>query len=233
MTWRTTGMGEVKNGLYHLLHHEVSSVALTQALTLLTNKTSTTVVVTNQEDFDLWHYCIGHLSSFRLEYVKDIHVFEASHNNNPCFICPMTKLHKLPFTHSQHKSIYCFELIHYDLWGPCNEISYNGFRFFLTIVDDFSRCTWVYLLKYKYDANTILQGFYTLIETQFATKIKTIHSDNEGLFDLRQFYCEKGIIHQRTYVETLEQNAIVEQKHQHILNVARALRFQSGLAVKY
>ena len=199
----------------------------------LTNKTVIAGVVTYHEDFDLWHYFLGHPSSSRLESIKDIHVSKASHNSKPCFICLMAKLHKLPFTHSQHKSIYCFELIHCDLWGPCNEISYDGFRYFLTIVDDFSRCTWVYLLKYKSDASTILQGFYTLIETQFATKIKTIRSDNGGEFDLKQFYHEKCIIHQKTCVETPEQNVIVERKHQHILNVARALRFQSGLAVKY
>ena len=27
----------------------------------------------------------------------------------------------------------------------------DGFKYFLTIVDDFTRCTWVYLLKQKSD----------------------------------------------------------------------------------
>ena len=44
------------------------------------------------------------------------------------------------------------------------------------------------------------------------------------------FLNSKGIIHQTTCIETPEQNGIAKRKHQHLLNVTRALIFQSKLS---
>ena len=89
------------------------------------------------------------------------------------------------------------------------------------------------MLKLKYDGIGALQQFCAMIETQFDSKIKVIRSDNGKKFAMKDFYSKVGIIHQKTCVEIPHQNAIVERKYQHILNVARALKFQSKIPMKY
>ena len=104
---------------------------------------------------------------------------------------------------------------------------------FLTIIDDFSRSTWLYLLKNKSKTRKCIESFYNLVVTQFGVKIKILKSDNGAEFLMREFFNTKSIIHHKSCVETPEQNGIVERKHQHLLNVACALLFQSSIPLEY
>ena len=39
--------------------------------------------------------------------------------------------------------------VHSDLWGAAKVESFGGARYFLSLVDDYSRRVWVYILKIK------------------------------------------------------------------------------------
>ena len=72
--------------------------------------------------------------------------------------------------------------------------------------------------------------------TQFGKGVKVVRSDNGLEFKsgpMQKFYLENGIIHQTSCVDTPQQNGRVERKYRHILNVARALRFQAGLPLNF
>ena len=47
------------------------------------------------------------------------------------------------------------------------------------------------------------------------------------------FLLTKGIIHQTSCPETPQQNGVVERKHRHLLETARALHFQAKLPSKF
>lgn len=124
-------------------------------------------------------------------------------------------------------------MIHVDIWGPYSTPSLNGSKYFLTIVDDFSRRTWTFLMSHKSEVSHLIKSFYNLVVTQFNKTIKIIRSNNGPKFSLHSFYVSKGIIHQLSCVETPQKNSIVERKHQHLLSVARALRFHACLPLKF
>ncbi|XP_019231650.1 PREDICTED: uncharacterized protein LOC109212458 [Nicotiana attenuata] len=89
----------------------------------------------------LWHFCLGHLPYDAMKHIKAIQVTSTNNNKFPCEVCPMARQSKPPFTKSTIRSKNYFDLIHIDTWGPYNTPTYKGEKYFLTVVDDFSRST--------------------------------------------------------------------------------------------
>ncbi|GKD79614.1 putative RNA-directed DNA polymerase, partial [Tanacetum coccineum] len=93
----------------------------------------------------LWHIRSGHPSDmlhYDFNFTKDSQV-------SPCDICHKAKQTREHFPFSDHQTTTIGELIHLDLWGPYKVVSKDGFRYFLTIVDDYTRVAWVILSKLK------------------------------------------------------------------------------------
>lgn len=73
-----------------------------------------------------------------------------------------------------------------------------------------------------------------MVERQFNAKVKIVRSDNGTEFKrMQDYFRENGIVFQTSRVNTPQQNGRVERKHRHILNVARALRFQANLPLHF
>lgn len=110
------------------------------------------------------------------------------------------------------------------------------FIFFLAIIDDYSWCTWIHLLKHKNECVEVFKNFVNFVETQFSTKVLCVRADNakelcEG--DILKFYRLKGMGHQSSYAGTPQQNGIVEKRHRNLLETSRALLFQSNLPLRF
>ncbi|XP_021714729.1 uncharacterized protein LOC110682706 [Chenopodium quinoa] len=109
-----------------------------------------------------------------------------------------------------------------------------GDRYFLTIVDDYSRVVWVYLFDDKTKVFRVFMNFIAMVDHQFSQNIKIVQSDNGTKFNcLREYFSATGILFHTSCVGTPQQNGRVERKHKHILNVARALRFQAHLPIYF
>ena len=182
-------------------------------------------------DLDVWHKRLGHAPIDiirRHESLKNLRSTSHSH----CTVCPLAKHTKLPFPVSSHMSKNVFELLHCDVWGPYRVPTHNNKRYFVTIVDDFSRYTWIYLVTSKADTVVVLKHFLLQVQNVYSTKVKILRTDNGCEFFSTAFQTllsELGILHQSTCVYTPQQNGIAERKHETILAVARSLRFQASI----
>lgn len=182
-----------------------------------------------------WHSRLGHPAEQALNVLK-VHLNLDNGLLPPCEICHRAKQTRESFPISQNVSTKVGELIHIDVWGPYRINTFDGFKYFLTIVDDYSRATWIYLLRSKDEVYNCFMSFNNLLENQFSVKVKCVRSDNGTEFvnnKMKLFFETKGILHQTSCVHTPQQNGVVERKHRHILNVARSLIFESGLPLKY
>jgi hypothetical protein len=50
---------------------------------------------------------------------------------------------------------------------------------------------------------------------------------------MQPLFNDLGILFQHSYLATPQQNGVVERKHRHLLNIARALRFQACLPLQF
>ncbi|KAG5547669.1 hypothetical protein RHGRI_013386 [Rhododendron griersonianum] len=181
-----------------------------------------------------WHHRLGHPSHVCLRLISKANSSISVPFENFCNVCPLAKQTRLPFPLSSISSTFPFQLIHCDIWGPHRHQTYSGARYFLTIVDDFTRCTWLFLMSHKSDASSLLKSFFTFVHNQFNAHIKIFRSDNGSEFlSLQSFFITKGVEFQTSCVSTPQQNGVVERKHGHILRVARALLFQSNMPIHF
>lgn len=176
-------------------------------------------------DDHLWHLCLGHPSPAVLQRILPS-LKSSSSSLESRYVLQLKK--KLAFISHNNLSPKPF-----DVWGPFSTNSVEGFRYFFTLVDYCTRMTWVYMLRNKSDVSVSFPAFLKHANTQYNAKVKAIRSDNAPELAFTDIIKENGMIHYFSCAYTPQQNSEVERKHKHLLNVARALLFQSNVPLKY
>ena len=135
---------------------------------------------------------------------------------NACEACLMGKQHRQPFPQDGSRATAPLQLVHTDLCGKMNTIALGGFSYFMLLINDYSRRTWVYLLKTKDEAFGKFKEWHRLVENEVNAKVKALRSDRGGEFTSNKFanYCKQhGIRRQLTMPYTPQQNSVAEQKN--------------------
>jgi hypothetical protein len=98
----------------------------------------------------LWHRRLGHPTSGVVHQVHgDNNIsFSEANKESVCDACQKTKSHQLPYPKSSSVSNFPHKLVFSDVWGPAPG-SVGRYKYYVSFIDDYSKFTWIYLLKNK------------------------------------------------------------------------------------
>jgi hypothetical protein len=183
----------------------------------------------------LWHKRLGQINFENLiqlnkkEAIRDLPVIKDL-SSSVCKQCQHGKKTRVKFKTKEHSTTKPLKIVHADVCGPMRTIGLKGERYFLLFVDDFTRITWIFLLKRKFETFSCFQTFKESTENECDMKIKCLRSDNGGEFVSKEFdrCCdENGIRRHFSVTETPQQNGVVERKNRTVIEMARTMLNES------
>ena len=102
----------------------------------------------------------------------------------------------------------------------------------MTLVDDYSRKIWIYILKNKSETLSKFKHWKVMIEKQTSNKVKRLRTNNGLEFcseEFENFYKMEGIVRHKTIAGTLQQNRLAERFNRTLLERTRCMLISAGL----
>lgn len=213
-----------ENGLY--------VVNLTQDI----QDTNLNVLMTKEDNALVWHRKLGHLGSTNMKKLvnisdgmnltgKDFKILD-----NICETCLKAKQTRKPFKEERNRASRPLELIHSDVCGPIEPTTWDGSKYFITFLDDYTHFTSVYLMKGKYEVAEIVKEFVIQNEVKWNLKVHKLRCDNGGEYvnsNLQNWCKEKGVILDYTVPYSPQLNGKAERLNRTLMDRARALIFDT------
>ncbi|CAI7801858.1 unnamed protein product [Closterium sp. NIES-54] len=122
------------------------------------------------------------------------------------------------------------QTLHMDVWGPARVRGQGHERYFLSVVDDYSRYTTVFPLRSKGEVTEVLINWIRVARLQLRERFGSdfpvlhLHSDRGGEFssDLLRAFCRaEGIRQTFSLLASPQQNGIAERRIGMVMDVAR------------
>lgn len=193
-------------------------------------------------DINLLHKRFGHrnIADIRLlernQLVDDIKIV-GEENREPCEVCLKGKMTRRSFPlKSENRRTGILELFHSDICGPMKTRTPSGNQYILTFIDDYSRYTFLYLLKHKHEAFEKLQELCEMLQTKYNKTIMVLRSDRGGEYTskvMEKYLKKKGIIHEMTSPYSPEQNGVAERKNRSLTEMAKCMLLEAQLDNKF
>ena len=143
---------------------------------------------------DLWHQWLRHASHKQIEKISKCEAafslpkFKKMEKSIcwPCQIGKQVKSKHLLI--SEVQTSRPLELLHINLMGPAKVQNLGGVKYILVVVDDFTRYTWVVLLKDKSEALDKMIHLCKKLQVEKNTLIAWIRSDHGRKFQTSKLW---------------------------------------------
>ena len=177
----------------------------------------------------LWHKRFGHVNYRDLKHSLSKDLNEVDEN---CETCCLAKITKTPVPkRNENKASKAHERVVSDVVGPITPSSKDGYRYFVTFIDEYSSHACVKFIRHK---SEVLQKFKEYIAECGTPQI--LRSDNGTEYTNKNFknYCTNNKVKQEyTVPETPEQNGVAERYNRTVVETARSLLIESKLPKCY
>ncbi|KAH9768873.1 Integrase catalytic domain-containing protein [Citrus sinensis] len=193
---------------------------------------SSVFIGSEKDKTKLWHLRLGHMSVKGLMELQKQGVLgdEKITELDFCEDCVLGKTTRSSFKSSTHTTCGILDYIHSDLWGPAQTVSLGGNSYFLSIIDNFSRRVWVYVLKHKDQVFEKFREWKSLVKNQTGRKVEKHMTDNSLEFCNKKFdsYCgHEGIARHKTTRMTPQQNSLAERMNMTLIDKVRCMLVQA------
>ncbi|CAI7902808.1 unnamed protein product [Closterium sp. NIES-54] len=186
----------------------------------------------------LWHHCLGHPSLPCLHGMHSRLLVSGLPRSLPplppspalpCLPCVEGRQRAAPHSSSFPPTTAPLQTLHMDVWGPAHVSGQDSKRYFLLVVDDYTRYTTVFPLHGKGEVPEVLIPWIRAVRLQLHEQFRQdlpvmrLHSDRGGEFSsdlLRDFFLGEGILQSFTLPASLQQNGIVERRIGLVIEVA-------------
>ena len=190
-------------------------------------------------ELDLWHQRLGHINENQLlqtiksSLIKGIN-FSENDKLKFCEGCLESKMSRKPFKSvGGIKKTRKLQIVHSDVCGPMSIQSFTGKLYFVTFIDDYSRCVKIYFIRKKSEVLAKLKEFEVAATNDAGYKIGTLRTDNGGEYtsrELEEYLKKKGIKHETSIFHSPQQDDVAERMNRTLLKSARAMVYHAGLS---
>ena len=117
----------------------------------------------------LWNERFGHMNYRYLQALHRDEMVEGlpqiKSSTGACIGCVVGKYPEQSYEKGKaRRETQTIGLVHSDLIGPLPTLSYGGFRYVITFIDDYSQFYWVYFMKLKSEVFEKLNVWKALVE---------------------------------------------------------------------